>query len=129
MLVIIERQAPSLKFLPVEIFIAFPLFYHADAIFNGTDEGAEITSHTFRLFDGISVVGLPVAEVNGLMGGVFAGDIAESAMNALALVNICNDVVVDVQIFPISQGRQRGSDEIAGAFISLLIHPVAHALA
>ena len=53
---IIEWQAPLLKFFPVEVFGAFALFDHRDAIIDGADQFAEVAADTFFFLDRIGIV-------------------------------------------------------------------------
>ena len=81
---VVQRHAEALVVFPVDVFGGFALLYHGDAIGDGAHELAEVAAYAFFLFDGVGVVGVAVIEVDALVAGVFAGDVAEAAMDALA---------------------------------------------
>ena len=49
-----------------------------------------------------------------MVAGVFAGYVAEAAMDALALVNVGYDVVVDIELFPLGEGGHAATNKIGG---------------
>ena len=67
------------------------MLYHGDAIGDGAHELAEVAAYAFFFFDGVGVVGLAVIEADGLVAGVFAGNVAETAVDALVLVDVGDD--------------------------------------
>jgi hypothetical protein len=76
---------------------------HGDAIIDRAHQLAEITAYTLFFLDGISIVGLAVSEVNGLVRSILAGDITKPAMNAFILVDFGDDMKIDVEVFPVSK--------------------------
>ena len=110
---------------PVDVFGGFALLYHGDAIGDGAHELAEVAAYAFFFFDGVGVVGVAVIEVNALVAGVFAGYVAEAAMDALALVDVGYDVVVDVELFPLGKGGHAATNKIGGGGETFFVHPIA----
>ena len=100
------------------------MFFHNDAIVNRANEFAEIAANTFVFFNGVGVVRFAPIEANGLVAAVFAGNIAEATMNALILVDFCDDMVVDVEVFPMGDLIYRFANKIVKGSKAFFIHPV-----
>ncbi len=126
---VIQRQPQPLIIFPIHILRRYAVLFHGDAIGDGAHELAEVAAYAFLFFDGVGVVGLAVFEGNGLVGGVFAGNVAETAVDALALVDVGDVVVVDVEVFPMGEGGHALANEIGGGGETFFVHPVAHAFA
>src|SRR5690242_10127275 len=103
--VIVQRKAPLLEFLPIKIFGSFSLLHHGDAAIDGADQLAQIAPYTLNFLNDISIVGMPGCQADRLMGCVLARYVAESAVDAFIRIDISHDVVVEVQVFPMSEGR------------------------
>ena len=101
------------------------MLYHGDAIGDGAHELAEVAAYAFFLLDGVGVVGVAVIEADALVAGVFAGYVAEAAMDGLALVDVGYDVVVDVELFPLGEGGHAATNKIGGGGETFFVHPVA----
>ena len=101
------------------------MFLHSDAIGDGAHELAEVAAYALLFFDGVGVVGLAVLEGNGLVRSIFAGNVAETAVDALVLVNVGDVVVVDVEVFPMGEGGHALANEIGGGGETFFVHPVA----
>ena len=121
---VVQRQAPFLILLPVKVFRAFTVLVHADAVFYRANQFAEVTSYAFLIFYGIGIIGFTVREVDSLVRTVFAGDIAQPAVNAFILVNVGDNVVVNIQFFPFGNGVDRFADEVIDSGKTFFVHPV-----
>ena len=64
---IVQRKAPLLDLLPIEIFGPLPVLYHGDAAIDGTDQLAEIATHAFFLLYRIRVIRIAWCQLYGLM--------------------------------------------------------------
>lgn len=124
-LVIVEGEAAALKFFPVEVFGSVAVFDHGDAIGDGADQLAEVATHAFFFLDRVRVIGMALAEVDGLVGGVFAGDITEAAVDAFCRIDMCYDMIVEVQVLPMGEGRYGPADKVFDTDELFFIHPVA----
>ena len=122
---IIERQSPLLEFDPVQVLGRHPVFFHGNAIVYRANQFAQITAYAFLLFYGVGIVGLAILQVDGLVRSVFTGDITQAAMNAFVLVDFCDVVVVDVEVFPMGDLLHGFTDEVVQCVESFFIHPVA----
>ncbi|MCY1465761.1 hypothetical protein D9M71_839510 [compost metagenome] len=60
---------------------------------------------------------------DGLVRGVFAGDVAAPAADAGLLVDLGDDLVVDVQVLPVGGVGHGPATEILQAGIALAVHP------
>ena len=98
---IVQRQSPALKFLPVQVFIALPLHFHGNAVVNRTYELAEVAANTIFFLDSVSVIWFAVCERNGLMGSVLAGNVTKSTVDAFVLVYFGYMMIIDIQILPV----------------------------
>ena len=126
---IIQRQTQPLIIFPINILRCYAVLLHGDAIGDGAHELAEVAAYALFFFDGVGVVGLAVLEGNGLVGGVFAGNVAETAVDALVLVDVGDVVVVDVEVFPMGEGGHALANEIGGGGETFFVHPVAEPFA
>ena len=122
---VIQRQPQPLIIFPVDILRRNTMLFHGDAIGDGAHELAEVAAYALFFFDGVGVVGLAILEGNGLVGGVFAGNVAETAVDALVLVDVGDVVVVDVEVFPMGEGGHALANEIGGGGETFFVHPVA----
>ena len=102
-------------FLPLD-------FARSDAILNRAYVQAEMAADAIVIEHGPSLLLIPV---DGLMGGVIAGDIASSAADAFFMVEFRQDFEIPVQVFGRNDIAQRDSDEIVDLLISSFIHEVA----
>lgn len=100
---VIEGKAALLKFLPIKVLFSFALLYHGDTPVNRTYQFAEIASHAFFFFDGIGIVRLAVPQIDGLMRSILAGDVTKATVDTLVLIDVGNNVVIDIQIFPMGE--------------------------
>ena len=126
---VIQRQPQPLIIFPVDVLRRYAVLFHGDAIGDGAHELAEVAAYAFLFFDGVGVVGLTICEGNALVARVFAGNVAETAVDALALVDVGDVVVVDVEVFPMGEGGHAFANEIGGGGETFFVHPVAHAFA
>ena len=122
---VIQRQTEPLIVFPVDVFGGYAVLFHGDAIGDGAHELAEVAAYALFFFDGVGVVGLAIFEGNGLVAGVFAGNVAETAVDALVLVDVGDVVVVDVEVFPMGEGGHALANEIGGGGETFFVHPVA----
>ena len=118
-----------LKLNPVEGFGGYAVLFHGDAIGYRAHELAEVATHAGFIDDGVGVIGVAVVEFDGLVRGVFAGDVAQAAVDAFFLIYFGNVVVVDVEVFPMGDGGQAFANKIGGGGVSLVVHPIAEATA
>ena len=126
---IIQRQPQPLIVFPVNILRRYAVLFHGDAIGDGAHELAEVAAYAFLFFDGVGVVGLAIFEGNGLVAGVFAGNVAETAVDAFVLVDVGDVVVVDVEVFPMGEGGHALANKISGGGETFFVHPVAEPFA
>src|SRR3569833_506286 len=124
---IIQGQTFLLVLFPVEIVCSFSLLYHRDAIVDGADELAQIASDTFLFFNCVGVIGIPLLNMYGLMGGIFAGDVAKAAVDTFTGIDMGDDMVVQVQVFPMCERGDAAADEVGDAVETFFVHPVAEA--
>src|SRR5262249_15611846 len=61
---------------------------------------------------------------NRLMRAIFAGDVAQPAVNALFLINLGDDFVIEIQVAPLLDSRGRLADDVADLGEVLFAHPV-----
>src|SRR5580698_3994982 len=66
-------------------------------------------------------------EMDALMRAIPAGDVAEVAADALLLVNAGDDFVVEVEVFPVGDARQRETAEVVERGETLGAHPAFEA--
>src|SRR5205809_7432869 len=66
-LVIIQWESSTLKFCPVKVFRRHTVYFHGNAVINGTNEFAEIAANTFFFFHRVSVVRFAILKTNALM--------------------------------------------------------------
>ncbi len=126
---VIQRQTQPLILFPVDVFRGYSVLFHGDAIGDGAHELAEVAAYAFLFFDGVGVVGLAVLEGNALVARVFAGNVAETTVDAFVLVDVGDVVVVDVEVFPMGEGGHALANKIGGGGKTFFVHPVAHAFA
>ena len=124
-LMIIQRQPQPLIIFPINILRRYAMFLHSYAIGDGAHKLAEVAAHALFFFNGVGIVRLAVFEGDGLVGGVFAGNVAETAVDALVLVDVGDVVVVDVEVFPMGEGGHALANEIGGGGETFFVHPVA----
>ena len=122
---VIQRQTQPLIVFPVNILRGYAVFFHGDAIGDGAHELAKVAAYALFFFDGVGVVGLAIFEGNGLVAGVFAGNVAETAVDALVLVDVGDVVVVDVEVFPMGEGGNALANKIGGGGETFFVHPIA----
>ena len=122
---IIQRQTEPLPIFPINVFRRYAVFFHGNAIGNRAHELTEVAAYALFFFDGVGIVGLAVLEGNGLVAGVFAGNVAETAVDALVLVYFGDVVVVDVEVFPMGEGGHALANKIGGGGETFFVHPVA----
>src|SRR4051812_2918713 len=101
---VIQGKTSPLEFLPVQVFLTLAVLFHGYAVFYRANQFAEITAHTFFFLNCIRIIGLAICQVNGLMRSVLAGDIAQSTMYAFILIDLCDDMIIDVKVLPVSEG-------------------------
>ena len=126
---VIQRQPQPLIIFPVDVFGGYAVFFHGYAIGDGAHELAEVAAYALFFFNGVGVIGFAIFEGNGLVGGVFAGNVAETAVDALVLVDVGDVVVVDVEVFPMGEGGHALANEIGGGGETFFVHPVAEPFA
>src|SRR5579859_8018918 len=63
------------------------------------------------------------------MGGILAGDVAKTAADTFCRIDPGYDMVVEVEIFPVGEGRHRSADKVGGFGKPFFIHPVAESFA
>src|SRR5690349_9933546 len=100
---IVEWQSPSLELNPVQVFIALPLLYHRNAFVYRTNQLAKVTAYAFFVLYLVVVVRKSFLHCNGLVRSIFTGDVAKAAVDALRRVDFGDNVVIDVQFFPVGQ--------------------------
>ena len=114
---------------PVDILRSYAVLFHGDAIGDRAHELAEVTAYAFFFFDGVGVVGLAIFEGDALVARVFAGNVAETAVDALVLVDVGDVVVVDIEVFPMRECGHAFADEIVNGGEAFFIHPVVEPFA
>ncbi|MCY1434090.1 hypothetical protein D9M71_501350 [compost metagenome] len=65
---------------------------------------------------------------DGLVRGVFAGDMAASAADAGVLIDFGDDLVVDVQVLPVGGVAHGATAEVLQAAVALTVHPAREAV-
>src|SRR4026208_1384491 len=113
---IIQWQTSFLKFNPIEIFRRYTMFFHGNAIINRANKLAEIAANTFFIFHGVSIVRFAILQADGLMRCIFTGDITKSAMNTFILVDLCDMMIIDIEILPMRDRWHRLTDKVIERF-------------
>ena len=109
---IIQRQPFLLPLNPVDVLWCYTVFFHGNAIIYRANELAKIAAYTFFIYNGIGVIWISLFNFNGLMRCILAGNIAKTAVNTFVLVYFGNMMIVDVEVFPMSDGINRFADKI-----------------
>ena len=65
--VIIQRQSPLLKLLPVDVVRSFALLHHGNTAVDGADQLAEVAAYAFFLFNRVSIVRITSDYADGLV--------------------------------------------------------------
>src|SRR3954469_11454220 len=92
-----------------------------NAVLHWTDVHAEIAADTLFV-DDFKMTPAILFVTDRLMRGVFASDIAATALNAQFLVDVRLDGVVEVQMFPVDEVGHGFADKIGQPPVSLLVH-------
>ena len=129
MLMVVERQTSFLPLNPVDVLRCYTVFFHGNAIIYRANELAEIATYTFFINNGISVIWISLFNFDGLMRCILAGNIAKTAVDTFVLVYFGNMMIVDVEVFPMSDAVDRFADKIIKGVESFFIHPVVEAIA
>ena len=81
------------------------------AVLHRTNGHAKVTADTFLLVDFVAT--LPViAGIDGLMRSVLTDYMATAAFDAQILINLRLHGVIEIEVLPVRQGRNRASDRI-----------------
>src|SRR4030095_12640414 len=121
---IVKRQPPLLELNPVQVFRRYTMYFHGNAIINRANKLAEIAAYTFFIFHSIRIVRFAVLQADGLMRCIFTGDITQAAMNTFILVDLCDMMIIDIEVFPMRDRWHRLTDKIIERFKTFFIHPV-----
>ena len=127
-LMVIQRSTFSLPVFPVHIFWRHTVLFHRDASVNRANQFAQITTHTFFLFHGVIVIWITSFDIDRLMRRVFASDVTQPTVDTFILVNFCNMMVIDIQIFPMCDFFNRFSDEVLYYDYSILLFFICYYL-
>jgi hypothetical protein len=82
---------------------------HRDAVLNGTDHLTEIAADAVSFVDDEVRLAVDRDAVDALMGRILARDVAFVAVDTEVLIDARDDLVVEVQIVPIDELRDRSS--------------------
>src|SRR3990167_9528491 len=115
--------------LPVEERLAIVLRQHLDAVHHRAGDLAQVAAHALGIdhLVPVATVGLGQAG-DGLVRGVFAGDVAAAATDAGVLVDPGDHLVVDVQVLPVGGVAHRLAGEVRQALVALAVHPARQAV-
>ena len=105
LLMITQRQPSFLPLFPVDIFRSHTVFFHGNAIIYRANQLAKIAAHAFFVDHSIGVVRLTIFQFDGLVRGVFTSNITETAMDTFILVYFGDMMIVDIEVFPVRDGR------------------------
>src|SRR5262249_28940058 len=129
--------ASFLQLLPAHRRPARGNFGHGDASRDRTHQRTEITAdalvfqharHMLRRYAVAEVAGHPCVDLDALVRAVFAGDVAEVAADTLRRVDLGDDLVVQIEVAPVVDLRQRLAHEIRCGTESLVLKIVLEPL-
>src|SRR5688572_15368387 len=97
---------------------------HGDAAFHRTDADAQVAAHTLGV-DHLEVPRAVYRGRDGLVRGVFAGDVAAPALDAQVLVDPGLVHVIEIQVLPIGDAGHRLAHQFAHRGKALVVEIVA----
>src|SRR5206468_6398342 len=108
------------------IIVRHPL--HRNAILHRANRRAEIASHTGFLDDLHHWPTFPVSRIpsleapNSLVGTVLTGGPTQLALDAFVLIDVGEQVIVEIELFPLRDARQRPAAYVGQRAVAALIH-------
>src|SRR5438067_11804374 len=88
----------SRQFAPSERLLTVIKAHHRDAAGRGADQVAKIAADAFRFVHDWITLAVNLREGDALVRAVFAGDVAEVALDALRVINARDRLVVEIEI-------------------------------
>src|SRR5688572_32321150 len=100
---------------------------HGDAAFHRTDADAQVAAHTLGV-DHLEVPRAVYRGRDGLVRGVFAGDVAAPALDAQILVDPGLVDVIEVEVLPVGHARHGPADQFTHRRETLLVEIVVETI-
>jgi len=98
--------------------------HHLDTVLHRAGDLAQVAAHAFIVDYFVTVCAVSLLQTgNRLVRGVFTGNMAASATNTGVLVDLGDNLIIDIQIFPVSGIAYSTAGEIIQAGIALTVHP------
>src|SRR5438067_1339525 len=123
--------------LPRDGWIVVGDLPHGNAVLNGANQRAEIAPNA-GLFDDLDHwTTFPVSRVpcpisfeppNSLMGTVLTRRPTQFALDAFILVDVSQEMIVQIEIFPLRDARQRAAADVGERAVAALVHPIRQAV-
>src|SRR5471030_3171929 len=114
---------------PVHIWLAGLLRHHRDAALHRAGDLAQIAADALLLDDLIRAHDGRVDQLRDrLVRRVFAGDITAAALDAVVLVDLGDDLVIHVQVFPVRRIWHGLAGKFADVLVALFVHPARQAV-
>src|SRR5436305_11978424 len=114
--------------LPRDDWIVVGDLPHGNAVLNGANQRAEITPNARFLdyFDHGStfpVTHFSIEPPNSLMGTVLTRRPTQFALDAFILVDVSQEMIVQIEIFPLRDARQGAAADVGERAVAALVHP------
>lgn len=114
---------------PIEVRQAGFLSFHGNTVLNRTYQGAKVAADAFVIDNGISSFAIfTLLMGDGLVGCIFAHNMAEATFNTLVVVNRRQGLVVEVELVPVGDVRDSETAKIFQSLVAFLIHPIVQSI-
>src|SRR2546423_9074643 len=120
--------------LPRDGWIVVGDLPHGNAVLNGANQRAEIAPNA-GLFDDLDHwTTFPVSRFSSLeppdrlMRAILARRPAQLALNAFVLIDVSQQMIVEIEIFPLRDARQRAAANVGERAVAAFVHPVRQAV-
>src|SRR5207248_676000 len=125
--------SPRSIFLPTYGPVSVLDLPHRNAILHRTHQRAEITPNARFLdyFDHgstVPVTGFSIEPPNSLMGTVLTRRPTQFALDAFILVDVSQEMIVEIEIFPLRDARQGAAADVDERAVAALVHPIREAV-
>src|SRR6185437_2552234 len=101
---------------------------HADTACHRASIHAEIAADTLLVDHLVAPLAVGLEGGDRLVRGIFAGDMAEAALDAGVLVDAGHDLVVEIEMLPVGHVGQRAADDGVEPIVAPRVEPVAEAV-
>src|SRR5438874_885617 len=120
--------------LPRDGWIVVGDLPHGNAVLNGANQRAEIAPNA-GLFDDLDHwTTFPVSRFSSLeppdrlMRAILARRPAQLALNAFVLIDVSQQMIVEIEIFPLRDARQPAAANVGERAVAAFVHPVRQAV-